>query len=50
MESKLMTPEAASRAYYQRHIDAESRAALRRELQYDYTGADFDGVTYYYRS
>ena len=28
-------------------IDWE-RAA--RELQYDYTGADFDGVTYYYRA
>lgn len=28
-------------------IDWEQAA---RELQYDYTGADFDGVTYYYRS
>ena len=27
-------------------IDWEQAA---RELQYDYTGADFDGVTYYYR-
>lgn len=28
-------------------IDWEQAA---RELQYDYTGADFDGVTYYYRA
>ena len=40
MESKLMTPEEASCAYYQRHIDAESRAALRaiKEGRSDHAG------------
>lgn len=43
----LNGPELRAASWPFSCIDWEQAA---RELQYDYTGADFDGVTYYYRS